>query len=245
MRPLKLELKGFTVYKHPQEIDFSKLKFFAIQGKTGAGKTSIIDAITFALYGKVPRYSNTDAKKLVLSRGSKELKVSLEFSVKGKKYKVERFYRTFPEEYIVRVYEDGRRINVKIREVEKWVEKISGIDYKTFTKVILLPQGEFDKFLKEGSERRKILISLIGLEEIEKIRSLASETFRELEGKREILKKEYSLLKDYSEEKKENLEQTSISYTRRNEFRPFLHIYQTEEEATISLLLLILTLNFV
>ncbi len=202
MRPLKLEVKGFTVYKKPQVIDFSKLNFFVIQGRTGAGKTSLIDAITFALYGKVPRYGNQDAKKLVLSRGEKELKVSLEFSVRGKKYRIDRYYRVSPEDTIVRAYEGEKRLNLKAREVEKWVQKISGIDYKTFTKVILLPQGEFDRFLKESSERKNILINLLGLEELEKIRELAGETYRSLEGRREALKQEWQTLKDVNESTK-------------------------------------------
>ncbi len=205
MRPLKLEVKGFTVYKKPQVIDFSKLNFFVIQGRTGAGKTSLIDAITFALYGKVPRYGNQDAKKLILSRGEKELKVSLEFSVRGKKYRVDRYYRVSPEDTIVRVYEGEKRLNLKAREVEKWVQKISGIDYKTFTKVILLPQGEFDRFLKESSERKNILINLLGLEELEKIRELAGETYRSLEGRREALKQEWQTLKNVNENTKEEL----------------------------------------
>ena len=206
MRPLKLELKGFTVYKTPQVIDFSKLNFFVIQGRTGAGKTSIIDAITFALYGKVPRYENRDAKKLVLSRGEKELRVSLEFSVRGKTYRIDRYYRVSPEDTIIRVYEGEKRLNLKGKEVDKWINKISGIDYKTFTKVILLPQGAFDRFLKESSERKTILIELLGLEELEKIRELASETYRNLEGKREALKREWEDLKDITENTKKLLE---------------------------------------
>ncbi len=201
MRPLKLYLKGFTVYKKPQELDFSPLRFFVIQGRTGAGKTSLIDAITFALYGKVPRYGSQDAKKLVLTRGERELRVSLDFSVRGKNYRIERYYRTFPEESVVRVYEGGKRLNVKAREVEKWVEKISGIDYRTFTKVILLPQGEFDRFLKDTRERKNILINLIDLSELERVRELASETYRSLEGELKGLKTEIQSLGDLTPEK--------------------------------------------
>ncbi|HIQ48220.1 MAG TPA: hypothetical protein EYH58_01095, partial [Aquifex aeolicus] len=206
MRPLKLELKGFTVYRKPQTIDFSKLRFFVIQGKTGAGKTSIIDAITYALYGKVPRYSSQSATKYVLSKGEKELKVIFDFSVRGRKYRIERYYRAFPEDSQVRVYEEGKRINIKANQVEKWLQQISGIDYKTFTKVILLPQGEFDKFLKEGKERKNLLIKLLGLEELEKISKLAGEEFKNLEGRREALKKEYGLIKEYSPQLKERLQ---------------------------------------
>ncbi len=208
MRPLKLEIEGFTVYKKPQVIDFERLNFFVIQGRTGAGKTSIVDAITYALYGKVPRYGSVKAGKLVLSKGSSKLWVALDFSVGGKRYRVERFYRQKPEESTVRVYEEGRRLNLSVSQVESWVEKVTGLDYRTFTKVILLPQGEFDRFLKPSSpkERREILINLLNLEVFEKIRQLASESYREIEGELSALRTEYESLRDLSEEDIRELE---------------------------------------
>ncbi len=201
MRPLKLEIEGFTVYKKPQTIDFEKLNFFVIQGKTGSGKTSIVDAITYALYGKVPRYGSArNTTSLVLSKGSNKLRVALEFSVAGKRFKIERFYREKPKEDVVRVEEEGRKLNLKKTEIEDWVEKVTGLDYKTFTKVILLPQGEFDRFLKPSSpkERREILINLLNLEVFEKIRQLASETCRDMEGQLKVLKSELEALQEVS-----------------------------------------------
>lgn len=202
MRPLRLELEGFTVYKKPQVIDFEKLDFFVIQGKTGAGKTSIVDAITFALYGKVPRYGGSTATKYVISKGSNRLRVALDFFVGGKRYRIERFYREKPREDTVRVMEEGRRLNLKKKEIEeKWVPKVTGLDYRTFTKVILLPQGEFDRFLKPSQprERREILINLLNLEVFEKVRQLASEVYKELEGELTTLRSEYESLKEVSE----------------------------------------------
>ncbi|WP_457600386.1 AAA family ATPase [Hydrogenivirga sp.] len=209
MRPLKLELEGFTVYKKPQRIDFERLNFFIIQGKTGAGKTSIVDAITYALYGKVPRYGRSrSTTSMVLSKGSNRLRVVLEFSVAGKRYKIERFYREKPREDIVRAYEEGRRLDLKKSEVEKWVEEITGLDYNTFTKVILLPQGEFDRFLKpsEPKERRKILINLLNLEVFEKVKERATNTCRALEGELNALRAELESVAELSEADIEELE---------------------------------------
>ncbi|RLJ69958.1 exonuclease SbcC [Hydrogenivirga caldilitoris] len=209
MRPLKLELEGFTVYKKSQVIDFEKLNFFIIQGKTGAGKTSIVDAITFALYGKVPRYGKSrSATTMVMSKGSKKLKVSLEFSVGGKRYRIERFYREKPKEDVVRVEEEGRRLDLKKTDIEGWVEKVTGLDYNTFTKVILLPQGEFDKFLKPSSpkERRDILIGLLNLEVFDRVRELAAETYRSLEGQLNAIKAELESLSELTESDIEELE---------------------------------------
>ncbi len=210
MRPLRLEIEGFTVYKKKQTIDFENLSFFVIQGKTGAGKTSIIDAITFALYGKVPRYGDArDTTSRVLSKGSNRMMVTLEFSVGGRRFKIERFYRVKPREDIVRVEEEGRRLNLKKSEVEKWVEGVTGLDYRTFTKVILLPQGEFDRFLKPSAprERREILINLLNLEIFEKIRRIAQDSYKELEGELTALRSEYEALKEASEETLKKLEE--------------------------------------
>ena len=209
MRPIKLEIEGFTVYRDRQTIDFSNLNFFIIKGKTGSGKTSIVDAITFALYGKVPRYSvRRGHHKMVISRNSDRMRVSLEFSVGTRRYKVERFYRTKPESYEVRAYEGDKRLDLGKNEVERWVERITGLDYRTFTKVIVLPQGEFDELLKprEPKERRNILIRLLDLQLFEEIRILASERFRQLTGERETLAEEFERLKDVSAESIRELE---------------------------------------
>lgn len=204
MRPLKLELEGFTVYRQPQIIDFEPLNFFIIQGKTGAGKTSIVDAITYALYGKVPRYGSSKAHRAVLSKGASKLKVALDFSVEGRRYRIERFFRTKPEESSVRVYEENKRLNLTGAAVEEWVEKITGLNYRTFIRVILLPQGEFSRFLKPSSpkERREILMELMNLEIFEKLRQIASEQFKSLEGELTALKRSYDEIKEINEEKK-------------------------------------------
>ncbi|NPB06904.1 MAG: hypothetical protein GXO03_04785 [Aquificae bacterium] len=200
MRPLRLYLKGFTVYRKPQELDFRPLSFFSVQGPTGAGKTSIVDAITFALYGKVARYGKRDAKKLVLSRGEKELKVVLEFSVKDRRYRVERFYRAPSDQYEVRVYEEDRPLDLKKPQVEKWVERVTGLDFTTFTKVVLLPQGQFDRFLKDASERRSILVGLLGLEALEKARELASQRHQLALQRKELLQRELKELSPFNEQ---------------------------------------------
>jgi len=207
MRPLRLEVEGFTVYRRKQVIDFEGLNFFIIQGKTGAGKTSIVDAITYALYGRVPRYGSTKAHRFVISRGSARLSVALDFSVTGRRYRIERFYRPKPEESMARAYEEGRRLNLSSSQMDRWVEEITGLDYRTFTRVILLPQGEFDRFLKPSSprERREILIGLLDLEIFEKIRQMASESYRELEGELVALRGEYSELEGVTEESLEEL----------------------------------------
>ncbi len=201
MKPILLKLENFTTYKKLQEIDFSDLNFFIIQGRTGAGKTSIIDAMCYALYGKVPRYKGTSIHEHLLSKGQKRMRVYFEFSVKGKRYAVDRQYEP-SKPPMVRFYEGSRLLNLKVREVEDYVSKLLGMDYETFTKVLVLPQGQFDRFLKpqRPAERREILNRLLGYDEIfERISSIIKETLKELEREKGILEAEYESLKSINQ----------------------------------------------
>lgn len=94
MRPKILKMRGFITYKDQVEIDFSKLydrKIFLISGDTGSGKTSIFDAISFALYGKVAREIDDDRLRCdFLSEEDPYTFVSLEFEVGDKTYLIER-----------------------------------------------------------------------------------------------------------------------------------------------------------
>ncbi len=166
MRPIRLELENFTVYRGRHSLDLSPLNFFVIKGRTGSGKTSLIDAICYALYGKVPRYGGEKAHSHLLSKGQRYMRVSFEFSVRGRRYKIEREYELGKKggQSDFRFYEEGRPKAFKEVNLRKYIEDILRLDYNTFTKVILLPQNQFDRFLKpqEQRERREILNSLLG-----------------------------------------------------------------------------------
>src|SRR5690349_4726131 len=75
MRPIKLDLDGFTVFREPTTVDFTDLDFFALVGPTGAGKSTILDAITFALYGTVPRWADRRAIANALAPSAAEARV--------------------------------------------------------------------------------------------------------------------------------------------------------------------------
>ncbi|MGH9192748.1 MAG: AAA family ATPase, partial [Acidimicrobiales bacterium] len=78
MRPRRLEVEGFTVFRGPTVLDFTGVDLFALIGPTGAGKTSIIDALTFALYGSVPRLDDRRAVAPVISQNLTEARVRLD-----------------------------------------------------------------------------------------------------------------------------------------------------------------------
>ena len=189
MRPIELIVEGFTSFRSRQVLDFTSLDLFAITGATGAGKTSLLDAITFALYDKVVQKSNS-SKELV-SQGATQLKVELRFMMRQTEYRAVRTWRnrgrTDEKKFLLDklVGEDWERCD----RTEK-VEDIIGMDFETFTRVIILPQGQFDEFLKgEAAKRREILRQLAGFQIFEQMRKEASDRTIRFKAEREGLEK--------------------------------------------------------
>src|SRR5262245_44831805 len=153
MRPISLELEGFTSFCERVRIDFSRLDLFAITGPTGAGKTSIIDSITYALYGCTPRIGKNSAKQLI-SQGKSRMAVLLEFSSGRSRYRIGRETKSTSKTVVtsVRLEESHNSewisIADRIKEAESRIVSIVGLDFNGFTKSVVLPQGEFDRFLK-------------------------------------------------------------------------------------------------
>lgn len=207
MRPIKLTLEGFTSFRTHQSLDFSTLDLFAITGLTGAGKSSLLDAITYALYGKVARKSNIDE---LVSQGATELKVEFQFSVQQIEYKILRTWRYRPSTPVTKCLldklQDGKweRCDRTVK-----VEDILRMDFDTFTRVIVLPQGQFDEFLKGNStKRRELLRQLAGFEIFERMRKEASERVKQLDAQRKLMEGQLESLQAPTEaEMKEKQEQ--------------------------------------
>ncbi len=184
MRPIKLTLEGFTSFRTRQTLDFSTLDLFAITGLTGSGKSSLLDAITYGLYGKVSRKSNIDE---LVSQGATDLKVEFQFSVQQTEYKILRTWRYRPSTPVTKCLLDKLQ-NEKWERCDRTVkiEDILRMDFDTFTRVIVLPQGQFDEFLKgNGQKRRELLRQLAGFEIFERMRKEASERTKRLKDERE------------------------------------------------------------
>lgn len=202
MRPLSLEVEGFTAFRDPQTIDFRELELFAITGPTGAGKTSILDAIAFALYGQVPRLGGKQGTADLVSLGTTQARVKFEFSIKGKgSYRVARrlkrhaaqsatVERLHEEEWVSACERDG------VRECERVLGEVLGLDFDSFCKAVVLPQGEFHRFLKgDTAERRKVLVSLLGVSYFERMgaigRTRQSDLASKVERTEEIVLDQY------------------------------------------------------
>ncbi|MBL8234649.1 MAG: SMC family ATPase, partial [Bryobacterales bacterium] len=183
MRPVKLKVEGFTCYRVAQEIDFARLRLFAISGPTGSGKSSLLDAITFALYGKVPRLGGQNLDEFV-SLGASRAVVTLDFEVQGKQYRVVRTMRPGAAKRAQLEEIGGVTLGDQIGDVNEKVEALLGLKYDAFVQSVLLPQGDFAKFLKsKPAEQRNTLRELLRLGVYERMRELAAKEAGELQAK--------------------------------------------------------------
>ena len=165
MRPLRLELRGFTVFREPAVLDFEGRRLFAITGPTGSGKSSLLDAMTWALYGEVPRVGR--ATRQLVTHGARSMAAQLDFSVRGQRYRVSRQAPGAIGTRLERAAPGGswEPLADRAREVTARVTSLLGLDFQTFTKTVLLPQGAFDTFLRgDEPQRREILSRLLGLD---------------------------------------------------------------------------------
>jgi exonuclease SbcC len=182
MRPLRLEIEGFTSFRNPVHLDMSELDLFAITGPTGAGKSSLIDAIAYALYGRVPRV--TAEVGAVISLGMERMRVTLEFLAGEDRYRVYRETRRkgAPNVRLDRWRDGDWQAQLdRAREVTERIEQIVGLDYDGFTRSVLLPQGQFQEFLAGSAEKRRaVLGSLLRLDVYNRMRGRATAIAAEL-----------------------------------------------------------------
>ncbi|MFN4070277.1 MAG: AAA family ATPase [Thermus caldifontis] len=175
MRPLRLELEGFGPYRERQGVDFSDVELFAITGPTGSGKSTLLDAIAFALYGLVPRVGRNVGS--LVHPAASEARVRLTFQVEGRVYRVERVRGRRSEGRLFQVEPHGEKLLPleTLEALNRVLEDLLGLTYEAFTRALLLPQGEFDRFLKgEAKERRRILLDLFELSRLDRAREKAA-----------------------------------------------------------------------
>ena len=169
MRPVKLVMSAFGPYAGKTTLEFDQLGksgLYLITGDTGAGKTTIFDAISFALFGE-PSGDNRDASMLRSQYAAPETptEVELHFDYAGKRYIIRRnpqYTRrksrgegfTDQAANAELTYPDGRLVT-KTREVNQAVTEILGVDRNQFNQIAMLAQGDFRKLLKATTEERK------------------------------------------------------------------------------------------
>lgn len=175
MKPIKLIMEAFGPYCDEETVDFTELgekTMFLIHGPTGAGKTTILDAICYALYGETSSGNVRSGQNMISQyvEHDSTARVVFEFELKSQKYMAERTlnaekkaknkallykYNNENKEYTV--------IETKLREVTNRVTELIGFDANQFRQVILIPQGEFKKLLSSDvEERQKIMAKMFG-----------------------------------------------------------------------------------
>lgn len=198
MIPLHLRIAGFLSYRDPVELDFDAINLACISGHNGAGKSSLLDAFTWSLFGEA---RGKGAEVINLSQDVKAAEVTLTFLYEGNTYRVQ---RTLPRnkstvlEFQVldggRSAEGGRQkaedngrwrplTEKTMRDTQVRIEQTLRLDYETFINASFFLQGKADQFTqKKASERKAVLSSILGLEIWDTYKERTAERRRGLEA---------------------------------------------------------------
>ncbi|MEZ5141625.1 MAG: AAA family ATPase [Acidimicrobiales bacterium] len=219
MRPERLLVEGFAPFRDPTEIDFRDVELFALVGSTGAGKSSVIDAVCFALYGIVPRYADRRVVAPVVTQGAVEARVLLDFSVGSEHWRAVRVVRlqggagraTTKEARLERLAvagdEAGEVVAGTADELTAAVTDLLGLTYEHFTTCVVLPQGEFARFLHDKpAERQGLLVELLGLGVYEQMAGAARSRAQVAKAKADLVAEQLGALAAYTPELQAELE---------------------------------------
>nr|MBA3907788.1 AAA family ATPase [Pseudonocardiales bacterium] len=214
MRPVLLEMAGFGSFREPTTVDFREAEYFALVGPTGAGKSTVIDALTFALYGSVPRWDNARTVALALAptvaRGT--VRFVFDVGVTDRRSAGPRWERYVVARELRRAANGGVSVRTARLErlhdpsgtgavdeetepvadgapaVTKAVEDLLGLPFGDFTTCVVLPQGEFAEFLHtEPRKRQETLVRLLGLGVYDVIAKEANTEARNQEQRAQVL----------------------------------------------------------
>ncbi|WP_201523135.1 AAA family ATPase [Aliarcobacter butzleri] len=202
MKILKIKSLNINSLKGEFEVDFEKFlkdeSLFAITGPTGAGKSTILDVITCALYGRTARLTNPNE---LMSRHTGECLCEVEFEVKGKVYRSswsQKRARKSPDgafqpaKMELSVVESGKVLESYLSKVPKYIEELSGLDFDRFIQSMMLAQGSFDAFLKAKENERSSLLEKITGTQIYK--QISQEIYQTYTRKNDEIKLDESLL---------------------------------------------------
>ncbi len=184
MRPITLKMAGLRSYRTERTIDFGGPGLIAVIGDTGAGKSSILEALTGALYGACT-WDNRGIGELI-SDGAQTVQLELTFAVAGQTWAVSRSASRNnypPSRHFLRCHDTGEKLTGE-RAVTGRVNRLLGLDTKQFLRVVVLPQNRFMELLNaRRGERNTILKGIFRLEDLDRVRQAAEALRDDLEPK--------------------------------------------------------------
>jgi exonuclease SbcC len=233
MKILALRFKNLNSLRKDKPNDFFEIDFqvsplkeaglFAITGATGAGKSTILDAITLALYGVAPRFGKGSANE-IMSRGASDCFAEVDFEVQNKIYrskwqllrKVKKDGEIDYTEKIELAEKDGTILEAnKKKEFKEKVELLTGLDYQRFLRSVMLAQGDFSAFLKaEPKSRGELLEKITGTEIYSILSEKADKKRFEEKKKLEILESQIDESRLLTEEQKLEINAQLIDFQR-------------------------------
>lgn len=229
MRPIKLSFSGLNSYAKEQHIDFERLTsrgLFGIFGPTGSGKSTILDAITIALYGDIARKS-----KEFLNTNCDELYVAYRFRLKSAEgaidYTAERSFKRNknggkPNAKYVRLIKHvngDELLAEKTKDMTDQVIELLGLTMDDFTRSVVLPQGKFSDFLKlTGKDRRNMLERIFALEKYgRQMNDKIKRSYYENKNQQEYLKGQLKRYEEFNTEGLEKLKEQEVSIEKEKE----------------------------
>lgn len=199
MIPHKLEVKNFLSYGSvAQTIDFKNYSLICLSGKNGNGKSALLDAITWAVWGQARKVTGSSKPDEGLLRlGQTSMMVSLEFEVNKQRYRVHReFVKSHSKNHAVVDFElfneaENRFVSLTdktIRETQEKIISCIGLDFETFINTAFVRQGHSNEFSqKNPKERKAILASILGLSRFDRLKEQAQEKIKKLQEKNGII----------------------------------------------------------
>ncbi|EPT8860226.1 TPA: SMC family ATPase [Listeria innocua] len=200
MRPIKLTMQAFGAYAKKEVIDFEKLgteQIFVISGKTGAGKSTIFDAISFAIFGKANTFDRESFSMRSHFATDKEItEVTLVFRLKDKIYQISRIPQqeiakrrgngttTSPQkaELYELVGDEMKLLASSVRDVNTKMEELIQLNVDQFRQILMIPQGEFRELLVSDSKEKEVILQrLAHTVYYEKVENLLWEKQKEAE----------------------------------------------------------------
>ena len=177
MIPIRLELLNFLCYRRPQPLDLDGISIACLAGNNGAGKSSLLDAMTWALWGRARARRDDE----LIHLGQEEMQVEFTFDLEGNRYRVlrQRLAGKRGRSVLELQISDGdgifRSISENtIRETQNKITRILRLDYDTFVNSAFLLQGRADEFtIKTAGERKQILSDILGLSQWEEFEEQA------------------------------------------------------------------------